>query len=51
MATIAIPCEPRVLINGANIAQNLIDSVAASSRGDHDVWLLLPYRPRPPLNP
>lgn len=51
MATIAIPCEPRVLINGANIAQNLIDSVAASSRGDHDVWLLLPYRAKAAAEP
>lgn len=51
MATIAIPCEPRVLINGANIAQNLLDSVAASSRGDHDVWLLLPYRAKAAAEP
>lgn len=51
MATIAIPCEPRVLINGANIAQNLIDSVAASSRGDHDVRLLLPYRAKAAAEP
>lgn len=51
MATIAIPCEPRVLVNGANIAQNLLDSVAASSRGDHDVWLLLPYRAKAAAEP
>lgn len=51
MATIAIPCEPRVLVNGANIAQNLLDSVAASSRGDHDVWLLLPYRAKVAAEP
>lgn len=51
MATIAIPCEPRVLINGANIAQNLLDSVAASSRDDHDVWLLLPYRAKAAAEP
>lgn len=51
MATIVIPCEPRVLVNGTRIAQNLLDSVAASSRPDHEVWLLLPYRAKAAAEP
>lgn len=51
MATIAIPCEPRVLVNGTKIAQSLLDSVAAESRNDHDIWLLLPYRAKAAAEP
>lgn len=51
MATIAIPCEPRVLVNGMQIAQSLLDSVAAESRNDHDIWLLLPYRAKAAAEP
>lgn len=51
MATIVIPCEPRVLVNGTRIAQNLLDSVAVSSRTDHEIWLMLPYRARVAAEP